>query len=125
MSAMALAVPDEPMACCHCPVVICDDGLQFVARGEFRLLEILLGDLAVREEAVAVADAAHVQALEDQRLRPLPMMNSVEPPPMSITSAVVLRLRQAVRDAEIDQARFLAPGDDFDREIPARARPAG
>jgi hypothetical protein len=43
------------------------------------------------------------------------MMNSVEPPPISTTSCC-LRVGQGVRDAQVDQPRLFASGDDFDRE---------
>jgi hypothetical protein len=42
------------------------------------------------------------------------MMNSVEPPPMSITRRCLPRGGLPVRDAEVDQARLLAAGDDLD-----------
>ena len=44
------------------------------------------------------------------------MMNSVEPPPMSITSRGSGDARQHVRDAEVDEPRLLVAGDDVDRE---------
>ena len=44
------------------------------------------------------------------------MMNSVEPPPMSMTRRGSSRRRQHVRDAEVDEPRFLVAGDDVDRE---------
>ena len=47
---------------------------------------------------------------------PRPMMNSVEPPPMSMTSRGSSRRRQHVRDAEVDEPRLLVAGDDVDRE---------
>ena len=49
-------------------------------------------------------------------------MNSVEPPPMSTTRRLLLRGRQRMRDAEVDEARFLAAGDDLDREAERLAR---
>ena len=54
--------------------------------------------------------------------KPVPMMNSVEPPPMSITRRRCGGFRQRVRNAEVDQARFLAPGDHLDREAERGAR---
>ena len=44
------------------------------------------------------------------------MMNSVEPPPMSMTSRGSVRGRQHVRDAVVDEPRLLVAGDDVDRE---------
>ncbi len=44
------------------------------------------------------------------------MMNSVEPPPMSMTSRGSRRCRQHVRDAVVDEPRLLVAGDDVDGE---------
>ena len=46
---------------------------------------------------------------------PLPMMTSVEPPPMSMT-ARLLGEGQGMDHAREDQAGFFAAGDDFDGE---------
>ena len=47
---------------------------------------------------------------------PRPMMNSVEPPPMSMTRRGSSDGRQHVRDAEVDEARLLVAADDVDGE---------
>ena len=127
MSPIALLVPDEPM--------------RFVpaqgAVGAGELLE-LGGDLGQRLAASASStacrrrrSAACVATQPSCRLsrsiasKPAPMMHSVEPPPMSITrrsSPGLRRLR--VGDAEVDQARFLAAGHDFDRVAERGLRPA-
>ena len=54
-------------------------------------------------------------------VRPRPRIISVERPPMSITSRGCVRRLQP-RDAGEDQARFLAAGDDLDRDGRARLR---
>ena len=54
----------------------------------------------------------------------LPMMNSVEPPPMSTTRRLCVGHRQRVHDAEVDEARFLAAGDHLDRKAERRPRRA-
>ena len=56
--------------------------------------------------------------------KPSPMMNSVEPPPMSITRRCLPLRRLPVRDAEVDQARFLAAGRRLRCRGPARFPPA-
>ena len=53
---------------------------------------------------------------------PRPMMNSVDPPPMSMTSRGSSRRRQHVRDAEVDETRFLVAADDVDRKAERRFR---
>ena len=50
------------------------------------------------------------------------MISSVEPPPMSTTRRLSSARRQRMRDAEIDEARLLAAGDDLDREAERLAR---
>ena len=96
------------------------DGLHFAARGEFGLLEVGFVDLAVGEIAHAVADAAHVQAFQLVRL------HAVADDEFGGAAADIhhqpfaFRLRQAVCDAEIDEARFFAPGDDVDGKAERR-----
>jgi hypothetical protein len=51
-----------------------------------------------------------------------PMMTSVLPPPMSHDQPAPGLVRHGVRHAEIDQARFLDAGDDFDRLAERGAR---
>src|SRR3989338_5625450 len=98
------------------PAVVGGNDLQFNACGKFRLLEVLFSDFSAGKKTQAVADAAHVQALQLERLE------SVADDEFGGAAAdvdhqpVVLRLRQAMRHAEVNQARLLAPGDDFDRE---------
>ena len=52
--------------------------------------------------------------------KPRPRMNSVDPPPMSITSRGRVERRELVRDAEEREPAFLVTADDVDRE-PQRA----
>ena len=93
-----------------------DDGLHFDARGEFGLFQVLLGDLAVRKETDAEADAAHVQAFELERGEPVADDEFGGSAADVHHQPVVIRLRHAVCDAKIDQARFLMSGNDFDRK---------
>ena len=46
----------------------------------------------------------------------LPMMNSVEPPPISTTSRLCPAVGRGVRGAEVDETGLFAAGDDFDGE---------
>ena len=110
-------VPDEPTACCQLPrEKVADDGLQLGARGKLRLLHGALAHLAVREEAQAVGDAAHEKAFEPER--------AIAGADDELGGAaadvhhqpLVLRRRQLVGDAEVDEARFLAARHDLDRK---------
>src|SRR3990167_7612774 len=73
------------------------------------------GDLAVLEEALGKADAAHLQAFAQQRLEAL-ADDELGAATADIGDQAFARgVGDAVGDAEIDQARFFAPGDDFNR----------
>ncbi|MNM94199.1 hypothetical protein D3C81_1065950 [compost metagenome] len=69
--------------------------------------------LAVAEVALAVADAAHLQALAQQRVEALADDELGAAAADVGHQALALGVRQAVRHAEVDQARLLATGDQL------------
>ena len=96
------------------------DRLQLVAGGEFGLLHRALRDLAVLEEAQAVGDAAHEQAL--QLLRPVARADDELGRAAADVHHQPLFARggQLVRDPEIDQPRFFAARHHLDGEAQRR-----
>jgi hypothetical protein len=86
ISLIALCVPDEPSASCQPSAGTCWRRAGTRADLGQRVLPALLAQLAAGEEAAGAGDAAGLQAFALQGLHARPMMNSVEPPPMSITS---------------------------------------
>ncbi|RMO08338.1 hypothetical protein ALQ47_05272 [Pseudomonas cichorii] len=71
------------------------------------------GDLAVLEVALGEAHTAHLQAFAQQRLEAL-ANDELGAAAADIGHQTLARcVGQGVRDAEIDQARFLAAGNDF------------
>ena len=99
-------------------------GLELQPRGEPGALEALLRSACRRRSSARLnADAAELQALEILRLVPSPMISSVLPPPMSTTRRLPGSAARCVRDAEVDQARLLDAGDDFDGMTERLARP--
>ncbi len=101
-----------------------DDGLQLGARGKLRLLHGALAHLAVGEKAQAVGDAAHEKAFEPER--------AIAGADDELGGAaadvhhqpLVLRRRQLVGDAEVDEARLLAARHDLDRKLERGLRAA-
>ena len=90
------------------------NGLEFQPHRRARPLEALLGDLAVVETAGAQADAAHRQALEQQRIEAL-ADHDLGRAAADVDHQPLVRAHGArVRDAGVDQARLFQPGDDFD-----------
>ncbi|RMQ45641.1 hypothetical protein ALQ04_05436 [Pseudomonas cichorii] len=70
-------------------------------------------DLAVLEVALGEAHAAHLQAFAQQRLEALTNDELGTAAADIGHQTLARRVGQGVRDAEIDQARFLATGNDF------------
>ncbi len=86
MAAIERAVPEEPTTPAQpCPGVLLDYGLQLAFRGELGLLERVFFDFTVGKVFQAETDAAMYRLSISSGWTPVPMMNSVEPPPMSIT----------------------------------------
>ncbi len=90
--------------------------LQLGARGELRLFERALGELAVPEKLPRVRHAAHVEAVQPLRLEAFADDEFRRAAADVDHQPALAAHRQAVRDAEVNQARFFAPGDDFNRE---------
>ena len=92
-----------------------NDGLDFLARRQFGRLHRCLVDAAAREIAQAEADAAHVQGFE------MAGHKVAADDELGRSAADVHhqllgpRIGQAVRDAQVDQARLLPPRDHLDR----------
>ena len=121
ISDKARALPDDPTASFQWPFEKpVDHGLQFMARREFGLLHRTLADLAIGKILEAVAHAAHVKAVQAQRLQRAADDEFGRAAADVDDQALVLGHGQTVRDADIDEARFLAAGDDFDRETERR-----
>ena len=127
ISPIALLVPDEPSASCqpsarYVPANCWNSAATSVSASFQRLL----ATACRRGRSAACWRRSPPAGFRVRSPRsPRPMMHSVEPPPMSITrrsSPGLRRLRMG--DAEVDQARFLAAGDDFDRMARARFPPA-
>jgi hypothetical protein len=93
-----------------------DDGLQLAPRRQLRFLEGTLVDTAVGKKAQAEADAAHVERLQPDRFDVLADDELGRAAADIHHQLARLRIGQRMRHAEIDQARFLAPGDHLDRE---------
>ncbi len=73
------------------------------------------GDLAVAEEPLAQADAAHLQALELQRRQPL-ADDELGAAAADVDDQAPARLaRHGVRHAGVDEPRLFHAGDDLDR----------
>ena len=97
-------------------------GLELELGRGTRPLEPLLGDVTVGEVGGGHADAAHVEALEppgsetfaDDQLGAAAA--DVDHQPMAAFA------RRRVRNAEVDEARFLDAGDDLDRVAERLAR---
>src|SRR5690606_1892305 len=85
-----------------------------------RLLPALSAELAVREEAAGAGDAAHLQAFALHRLEAL-ADDELGGAAADVHDQAPLARRWllAVGDAEVDQARLLAAGDDVDA-VPQR-----
>jgi hypothetical protein len=79
-----------------------------------RFAEALLGDHAAGKERLAAADAAHVQALEPQGIVTL-ADDQLRAAAADVHDQAPAGLRgQAVRRAQVDQARLLDAGNDLD-----------
>src|SRR3954471_2066928 len=89
------------------------DALQRVRRGQLRALEARLVDAPLREKAQAVADAAHGEALHQQRLQALADDALGRAAADVDYEPALLRRGELVRDAEVDEARLLAAEDHF------------
>jgi hypothetical protein len=94
----------------------CNERLQLRAGGKLRLLHCRFADPAVREITQAVAHASHVKARELLRLVACADDELSRPPADVDDQAPLVRVRQAVLDAQIDETRLLAARDDFDRK---------
>ncbi len=98
------------------------DRLELELRGEHGLLEGLLLDDSVGEEAHRPAHAAHVQAVDLERFEAFTQDH------LGAAAADVDDQARAgdqglvVRDAEVDQARFLGAAQDLDRVSERRRR---
>ena len=92
------------------------DRLHLLARGDLGLLHALLLDAPAGEEARGVADASHVEALHRFRAQLVADDDLGRSAADIDDEAVVVGERQRMHDAEIDEARFLAPRDHLDRE---------
>ena len=109
----------RPLAMAECLAY----GLELGTGGGFGGAEVRLAQPAVREVPHREAHAAHVQALQ------LPRFQSDPDDAFRGAAADVhhqpgrRRRRQTVRDAEVDQPRFLAPGHHLDREAQRRLGP--
>ena len=90
------------------------NGLEFEPDRRAGPLEALLGDSAVVEENGGQADAAHRQALEQQRIESF-ADDDLGRAAADIDHQPLVRAHGArVRDARVDQARLFEPGDDLD-----------
>src|SRR3990172_6469595 len=97
-----------------------NNGLQLAARGKLSLLHRVFRYLAVRKVFEAVAHAAHVNAFELERFERAADDELGRTAADVDYQALVLGHRQAVRHAEVDQARFLAPRYHLDRTSQCR-----
>ena len=89
--------------------------LQFDRDFGLRLVPAFRAELAVAEKAQRAGDAAHLQAFLFQRVEMLADDELGAAAADVDDQAALRRIRHAVGDAEIDQARFFAAGHDFDR----------
>ena len=78
--------------------------------------------LPVGEEALGVADATHLQRLEPLRIEAAADDELRRSPADVDDEPRLARRRQHVRDAEVDEPRFLVPRDDVDRKAERRFR---
>ena len=85
------------------------------ARPMIGRIETLLGDLAIGKEHLAVGDAAHLQALQAQRLESLAENEFCAATTDIYHQSRVLVVGERVGDAEIDEACLLSTVDDIDR----------
>ncbi|MCY1355898.1 hypothetical protein D9M69_423360 [compost metagenome] len=91
------------------------DAHQFQARGGVGLGVARRGDLAVAEIALGVADATHLQAFAQLRLEALADDEFGAAAADVRHQAAAGGVRQGVGNTQVDQARFLAAGDDLHR----------
>src|SRR6185437_3021534 len=89
-------------------------GLELQARSQAGSGHALGGDLAVAEEALAQAHAAHLQALELERGEPLADDELGAAAADVHHQAPAGLARHGVRDARINESRLLHAGDDLD-----------
>lgn len=89
------------------------DAHQFQACGGVRLGVAGRGDLAVAEVALGVADATHLQAFPQLGLETLADDELGAAAADVADQPATAAVGHAVGDAEVDQAGFLAAGDDF------------
>ena len=87
---------------------------QFQPRGHARAVQPFRRQLAVAEEAFAQGHAAHLQALQLQRLRALADDEFGAAAADVAYQAAAGLGRHGVRDAGVDEARLFHAGDDFD-----------
>src|SRR3546814_12698499 len=90
------------------------DAHQLYPRGGVGLGVACRGDLAVTEETLGVAHAAHLQAFAQLRFEPFADDELGAAAADVCHQAAAGTARDGVRHAEIDQARFFAPGVDLD-----------
>src|SRR5690606_10182520 len=89
--------------------------LQFQGDAGAGVVVALAADLAAREILQRRRDAAHLQAFALEGVEAFADDEFGGAAADVDHEAALAAFRNAVRDAEVDQARFLAPGDDFDR----------
>ena len=91
------------------------DAHQLQTRGGISLGIACRGDLAIAEIALGEADAAHLQTLAQQRLEALADDEFGAAAANVGDQALTRGVGQRVGNTQVDQARFLAAGDDLDR----------
>ena len=90
------------------------DRLKLEAGGELGFVEAFASDFAVAEELLREADAAHVHAVHGDRLEGVADDELGAPAADVHDEAPRGGARNAVRDAEVNQARLFTTGDDLD-----------
>ena len=123
IAASASAVPDDAYASRQCSRPN-SRAIASISRAGVRLRgrERVGAQLAVGKNRCDMLTQPSFSDSRRSGVIPRPMMNSVEPPPMSIDQPRLGRRRQHVRDAEVDEARLLVAGDDVDRKPERRFR---
>jgi hypothetical protein len=91
------------------------DAHDLQARRRVRLGVACRGDLAVAEIALGVADATHLQAFAQQRLKALADDEFGAAAADVCHQALARRVGEGVGDAQVDQARFFTAGNHFYR----------
>ncbi len=98
------------------------DRLKLEARGELGLVHSLPADLAIAEELLREADAAHVHAVHRDRFEGVADDELRAPSADVDDQAPRGGACNSMRDAEVDQARLFLAGDDLDVMAESLAR---